>query len=188
MIADLAALMVDWSTARHAVAEFLDLCELPSHVEALCDWAYDGRSPELVLGAAPVVPVGGDLFQIDDAGSWAVLQAVAPDGENLVDLIAWRPTRPDRWCFLRGHGEALGERQLELRFDLSQPVKVYSTPLDWYRADGSGLCILKRTWEVAQRLLGCEATVIADDVDLGDWLDRELRYRPAPTVLVEESA
>lgn len=183
--------------ASHAVTERLDQFGLPTDCDRLADWLYgtpeqlDGGAPaygsaELVLGAALVLPVGADLFEIDDAGKWVVLQPVAPGGETIIDLVASHPACPDRWRLMTGHGEALGEREIALRHDRDGPLKVFETPLSWHRAGGRGVCILRRHWAVAQRLFCGERELIVETVELGDRLEQALSFRPSPMILVDQ--
>jgi hypothetical protein len=182
--------------ASHAVTKWLDQFGLPTDCGPLADWLIgipeqlDGGEPaygsaELVLGAALVVPAGPGLFEIDEAGKWAVVQPVAPDGEMIVDLIAWHPARPDRWRLLTGEGEALGLIELDLLRE-GETIMVYPTPHSWLCAGGRGLCLLTDDWAVVQRILACERKVRAETEEFGIWLDQALRYREAPQVLVPE--
>ena len=140
----------------------------------------------MVLGAAPVLPVCDDLFEIDDEGTWAILQPIAPDAETIVDIVAWHPCWPERWRVLRGDGVALGEQEIDLHDpERDGPLPVYATPLACLRADGRGVCLLRPTWQVAQDLLGTLPELVADTVELGARLDELLRYRPSPTILVD---
>jgi hypothetical protein len=179
-----AELVVAWSPLCHEPARFLDQYDLPADVDPLCDWLFNQASPELVLGAAPVLPVGADLFAIDDAGKWSVIQPVAPEGDAILDLVAWHPCAPERWRLMTGQGEALGQREIELQQEVDGPLRVFATPLSWHRAGGRGVCLLRPQWHVAQRLFLFERELIVDCLELGEELDAMLRFRPAPAILI----
>jgi hypothetical protein len=193
MVEDVVRQFVAWSALRHAPSAWLDRYDLPSDVEPLCDWLFGSPdafgwrhgSPELVLGAAPVLPVGADLFEIDEGGRWSVLQPVAPDGETILDLLAWHPCRPDRWRLLTGDAIALGEREIDLHdSELDGPLPVFATPLAWLQAGGRGVCLLRQTWQAAQRVLDGVPALGAETVELGEWLRTALAYRAVPSILV----
>ena len=196
MSRDLLAEFLLWSTiGSHAATQRLEAHGLPADVDRIADAIYGRPGPfgvehtsiELVLGAAPVLPVGDSLFEIDNAGRWAVLQPVAAAGGEVVDVVAYHPANPDCCRLLTGEGEALGLLELELLGD-GDTVICYETPLSWIRAGGRGMCLLTDDWAVAQRILTGERRVGAETAELGRLLDRLLRYRPAPQVLVLEQA
>jgi hypothetical protein len=174
--------------ASHAVTCWLEAHGLPSDVERHADAVHGQPGPfgiehtsiEMVVGAAPVRPVGERLFEIADDGVWAVLQPIEDDSGEVVDVVGWHPARPDRWRLLTGQGEALG--LLELR--LADPPIIYATPLAWLRAGGRGLCLLSDDYAVAQRVLIGERELTAETIELGDQLERILSYRPSPAIFV----
>lgn len=91
-------------------------------------------------GVAPVADAGGGLFSPGE-GPQHLLLPVHDDGE-LVDLVAFRANDPANWLVRTGHGWALG---LDLGLEAhcrGNPVPLWATPLDWLRADCSGLCVL----------------------------------------------
>jgi hypothetical protein len=180
--------------ASHAAARWLEQQNLPTDPERLADALYGQPDPfdgvayaslELVVGAAPIRPVGKGLFEIDpDDGKWAALQPIATPDNEVLDLLAWHPAEPARWRLLRGDGEALGLREIDLRQDRDGPLVCYETPLSWLRADGRGVCFLTRDYAAVQRILIAERELAVETVELGKNLDRLLRYRPAPKIYV----
>jgi hypothetical protein len=197
MSRDILAEFLPWTPlASHAATQWLDQHNLPSDVDRLADALYgqpgpfglDHASIELVIGAAPVRPAGDALFEIDDGGAWSALQPVDDASGEVVDIIAWRPAEPEHWRFLTGEGEALGLIELDVRLEEDGPIICYASPLSWLRADGRGLCLLTDDWAVVQRILIGERTVGAETSELGRRLDKILRYRPSPEILVVEQA
>jgi hypothetical protein len=206
MNADLAALFTAWTPiASLAVTRWLAAHGLPHDVDRHADALYGvptpelgeavHANPELVLGAAPVRPHGPDFFEIDEGGKWAMIQPVTDGADEITDLIAWHPARPDRWRYLTGEGEALGKREVEIRIDLNEPINVYATPRSWLAAGGRGACMLRMKypradnphsgdWIILQRIFHGERKLIAETVELAERLDFLLKYRPSPTVYV----
>lgn len=71
-----------------------------------------------------------------------VVMPVLDDGA-LVDLVAWRTTRPDRWWLRTGNGWALNPDDLREYFRWgAAPPTLRSTPLDWLRAGAVDSVIL----------------------------------------------
>ena len=197
MSRDLLAEFLPWTPlGSHAVTCCLRDHDLPHDVERLADALYGRPGPfgdveygsiELVLGAAPVRPVGDRLFEIDDAGAWAVVQPVEDESGTVVDMIAWHPAEPERCRLLTGEGEALGLIELELLRE-GETIICYSSPASWLRAGGRGLCLLTSDWLAVQRILNGERGVGAQTPELISWIGRCLRYRPMPELFVLQDA
>jgi hypothetical protein len=182
--------------ASHAATRWLERHDLPTDPERLADALYGQPDPfdgvayaglELVVGAAPIQPVGKERFEIDEAGCWAVLQPIATPDNAIEDLVAWHPNEPARWRLLRGEGEALGLHEIDLRQERDGPLVCYATPLSWLRAGGRGVCFLTRDYAAVQRILIAERELAVETVELGNQLDRSLRYRPVPRIYVTAS-
>jgi hypothetical protein len=144
------------------------------------------QSLETLLGAGPVTAFDQDFFRIDEAhGTWAVLQPVQQhDTGDLCDVIAWHPRRPERWRFLTGAGEMLGSIWLHVG---KPKLRVFATPLDWLRAGGDGVCLLRRERMIVLRHLTLLRVLEVDDPVLAGWLDRVLRDPgPVPKIVVRE--
>jgi hypothetical protein len=193
---DVLADFLPWTPiGSHAATCWLQRHTLPADVERLADALYGKPGPfgveygriEAVVGAAPVRPVGTSLLEIADDGRWAALQPVEDAGGEVVDLIAWHPAMPAQWRLLTGAGEALGLRELDMLGE-GETIICYASPANWLRADGRGLCLLSEDWAVVQRILIGERRVGAETAELGRRLDKILRYRPSPEILVLEHA
>lgn len=197
MSRDVLAEFLPWTPlGSFAATRWLQAHGLPDDIDRLADAVYGKPGPfgdveygsiEVVLGAAPVLPVGDNLFEIDDAGRWAALQPVEDAGGELVDIIAWHPAAPDRWRLMTGEGEALGLIELDMVGE-DGPIICYGSPLSWLRAGGKGVCLLTHDWAVVQRVLAGERRVGTETPELGRLLDKLLRYRPSPQVLVLDQA
>lgn len=66
------------------------------------------------------------------------------------DLIAWHPSRPEKWFFRVGDPTPILGKGLLAHYRLSQhdyiglTLNVYHTPLEWLRNAGNGVCCLNR--------------------------------------------
>jgi len=149
------------------------------------------------------VRVEGELYVPDAAGSAAVITPVLlenPRGPescrpdvyeflgNLVDLIAWDPRVPQRWALRTGNATWLG--CIPPQYCDPAPVRVWRSPLNWFRAGCSGLVILGRERAELHRLLvGCSGGIIAEDLQHRAELVRALeRPWPATRVYVDSPA
>jgi hypothetical protein len=90
------------------------------------------------LAVAEVEEVSG-LFVPCEGRPLHFLTPIRSGGE-LIDLCAWRPSRPDRWLLRTGAGWALGEDAGI--GDWEYVLDLHATPLDWIKSGGSGLCVL----------------------------------------------
>ncbi len=101
--------------------------------------------------------------------------------EHLVDLVAVDGDHPDRFWRRRGEALVLGSAFLEIACHEGAPVAVFRNPMSWLRSGGAGVVVLDWEW-VPDLLLGFD--LIAEDVELGNWLDAALR----PGIWVMEAA
>jgi hypothetical protein len=94
------------------------------------------------LGVDRVQWLSGGFYEPDaDGEAAAILPVCVLNGFSLldvVDLIAWKTSRPSAWRWRIGQGWALGEHLL----DDGLQVLVISTQLDWLKVGGKALCIL----------------------------------------------
>lgn len=197
MSRDLLAELLPWTPlGSHAATCWLRDHGLPHDVERLADAIYGQPGPfgdveyggiETLIGAAPVRPVGDNLFEIDDGGRWAVLQPVEDQSGTMVDVIAWDPAEPERCRLLTGEGEALGLIELDLLGE-GETIICYGTPASWLRAGGRGLCLLTNDQLAVQRILSGERRVGAETPELIRSIRRCLRYRPMPELFVLQDA
>jgi len=99
-----------------------------------------------------VVPVYLDATSPTcDAGDPEVtVLGIDPDAE-LIDLALFRPNRPDIFRTRLGVAEWLGA--IDFQCAISPPIRIWRDPLDWLRANGSGLCLLTRDRMEQYRIL-----------------------------------
>ena len=149
-----------------------------SHARASVTPAQDRRlhalgipaDARLMCGTARIQPEG-KFYQADDNGIMAVIIPII-EGEVVADLLAFQPSRPDRWWLRLGvaaylGGDALGDAVMD------EPVRVFRTPLAWLRAGApaDGLVVLDH--DIASRELAYHH-VVAEDLAHGLELDRLL--------------
>lgn len=109
-----------------------------------------------------------------------------------VDLVALASHDPDQWALRRGAGWCLGHdrwvaaQQAALAERITE-LRVFSTPIDWLRGRGAGICVLH--WDTAAlgqlRQLG-ERVVLRVDAGAGERLRQLLAHGGLPRV--KESA
>jgi hypothetical protein len=127
------------------------------------------------------------LFDFAEDGEPAFIQRVASWGNATFDLVAWSPTKPDRWALLTGLGTVLGEPNIERAAFHGTPIHVWRRPVDFLANDFEGTVLLDPTCGWA-KLSGLR--LIAEDVAHGDqisrdWLPGHLRI---PEIVVERRA
>jgi hypothetical protein len=106
-------------------------------------------------------------------------------GGELIDLCAWRPSRPDRWLLRMGTGWALGEDAGIGDWDYV--LDLHATPLDWIKSGGHGLCVLD--WSSPElHQLALLQTIRVSDPELGKTLISALS-RPIrlPNIEIQEA-
>ncbi len=114
--------------------------------------------PGSAIGFARI-ETDGDLYQPADEGQGALVMATAiMTGGEFEDLIAFRPSDPDRWFLRTGMGRWLGEFEIGRRL-VTAPVHIdppallspgrtddelhiFATPMDWLRNNADGACPL----------------------------------------------
>ena len=93
-------------------------------------------------------PFGVERIDVDDAGRWwpaedgkaAMVVPVIERGE-LIDIVAFRSSRPERWWWRVGCGSLLGADLLNDVWPIG-PLRVVSTPLQWLCEGGRAVCVL----------------------------------------------
>jgi hypothetical protein len=130
-------------------------------------------------GAALVTPV-----LIGNPGS---PEAVDPErtvrrAGALIDLVAWRPDRPDMIATRTGAASWLGA--IEPQYLAPSPVAIWRSPLGWLRAGCRGLALLTPDPAEGWRILSdCTGGVVAEGEQHAAELRRILeRPWPMPTV------
>lgn len=144
------------------------------------------------LGAARIV-TKGRFWAPDEAGTPAVLvpafglrDAEPEDGDDaeIVDLVAFDLDRPAESWVRTGGASYLGALHLE-DTDPDEPLNAFATPLAWLIAGCDGVVVID--WAAARRdLIG--RTFVADTIDLGQKLRRELSVSYTPRILIAQTA
>jgi len=100
---------------------------------------------------------------------------------NLADLVAWDPRTPESWALRAGAATWLGA--IPTQYCGPEPVRVWRSPLNWFRARCEGLVVLtQERLEIFRLLAGCAALLAEDEdhaVELREILDQPF---PAPPV------
>lgn len=123
----------------------------------------------------------GRFYEPRPGGEYAIIVPVM-DGEELVDLLAFDPRKPDRWwvrldacCFLGGDNI----------FCQSAPIEIWRTPLRWLKATCEGVVVLD--WGAASPTLRPLEEAHAEDTDHGQDIRRRLQQPlPIPEIRVPE--
>jgi hypothetical protein len=95
-------------------------------------------------------------------------------GDELIDVIAWRASDPRRWWFRTGHASVLGENHLRSTRFLGEPPIIHPTPEAWARAGGVGSVMLDGDF---MRLMEFRRLDVSDD-ELAAAIDRAHRAPP----------
>lgn len=149
------------------------------------------RQVKCPLVGSALVRADGNLYQPDEAGAEAYIFSVlarthvcagghltadptprdlAGAAVPLVDLAAWRPSKPRSVLLRRGSVSALG-------WDLDtgethEALQLWTLPTSWAAADFRGLVVID--WpRVSPRLLEWRE-IVADTLELGERLEAEL--------------
>ena len=119
----------------------------PLVVERFLQWGIPRRivyGPRHYIGVTRIVAHSSGLFEFHDDGERAL---IVPEGvpevpgwDEIHDLIAFKPDRPDRWWRRRGDVDLLGISNIS-PWRLS-PLTIHETPLSWLQAGAAGICIL----------------------------------------------
>ena len=84
---------------------------------------------------------------------------------SIDDLVAFKPSEPDKWRLRLGVGTLLGLDWPEWCRLHEEPLRLFSNPLEWLRGSGRGSCIVD--WSINLPLhLGNVSSVICDSVEL----------------------
>ena len=116
------------------------------------------------------------LFDFAEDGERSFVQRVATWGNSTFDLVAWSPTRPDRWALYKNIGWALGEPEIERAAFHNMPLPLWRRPVDFLAHDFTGAVVLD--WSAAWAHLS-GLTVVGEDADHA----REIRKRIRPPFL-----
>ena len=91
-----------------------------------------------ICGLARIVRMG-NFFEFHSSGEYAVIVPVIA-GDDVVDLLAFDPSKPEEWWYRIGgerllDGDALGDQLL------GKPLQIYRTPLNWLKGRCDGVVI-----------------------------------------------
>lgn len=129
----------------------------------------------------------GPVFYFADeiglVGEKAFTIAVISD-VGFIDIVAWDPAT-GRQSLWKGHGFALGERQINNPDPSKVGLSIYRSPMDWLRQGRSGIVIFRR--EFARKLLSHLPILLAEDNDHQDELQQIfVRGRGYPSILLQQ--
>jgi hypothetical protein len=150
-----------------------------------------------VVGRVLVCRIGNDLYEPDPDGIAVFVTPVLthyPDTPEsldpesavrcgaLVDLVAWHPKCPNRWRLRTGAATWAGAIPPQLCNP--DPVRIWRTPLGWFQADCTGLCLLSSDRPESFRILSaCVGGILPEDERHKHEIKRLLeRPWPAPEV------
>lgn len=118
----------------------------------------------------------------------ATASAVYGGGVEVIDLVAWNPSKTSRWWCREGGAAFLGANAYEVaRFCHRRPVRVFRSPASWIREGGDLAGVVVLDWAAAGFDLRDLPGVVAEDTSHGREVERRMRQpiRPSPPVLVE---
>ena len=102
----------------------------------------------------------------NDGEPAAVIQAIGPDGCEVVDFVAWALSDPSVFGTACGRAAVLGVDQIQnpATYHAGQPLAVHRTPLAWLQAQCRGVVILNaRT--APMHLVEALGPIAGDDVE-----------------------
>lgn len=123
--------------------------------------------------------------EIELVGESAFTLAVISD-IGFVDIVAWHPAS-GRQALWKGHGFALGERQINNPDPAKKGLAVYRSPMDWLRAGRSGIVIFRN--DHTCQLLAHLPVLFAEDTE--HQLELQKIFPPdqgGPEILLRENA
>jgi hypothetical protein len=154
-----------------------------THRDSLCALGIPAGVLDRGWVGVESISVSGSVYQPDQGGGWAYItpirahsdgpEPIAPEEilhvGDIVDLVAWQPSKLECWALRRGAATWLGAIGPQLLDP--DPVPIWRTPLAWLQAGGEGLCLLSQVLHDRQRVLLGIRHILAEDVEHG----RELR-------------
>lgn len=107
-------------------------------------------------------------------------------GFEIVERVAWRPSRPELWWVERENLPLIGERFLDLAALRREPAFLVETPADFVATDPARnpICIL--AWHCDPRFAIREvARVVCASERLARWLHQQIQKCAAPNFSIE---
>jgi len=143
----------------------------------------------------------GQLWESDEAGKQAFItpvrihpaaaawdiespdpQRVARNGE-ILDLVAWHPSRPNSFALRRGDAMVLGSHERRLSDEDPGILRVHRGPLEWLKSGVDGIVLMTRDEAEQRRLLLGVERIRADDWKHAEELRRVMRsYQATPVI------
>lgn len=130
------------------------------------------------IGVASIEPHPMGVFEFVEDKRRAFIQPVlcGPAFSEIVDLVAWYPDQPGTWWTRCYSGVPLGVDQLDKAEIEQEPILLKTTPLEWLRAYGNGVCVLD--WKMSAHALRCVPAIKFDDTAFGRWVHDKLSQPP----------
>ena len=155
-------------------------------------WAYlrqNGLDHQTVIahaGFIAVMPIrftdNGFHFDEDGGAPAVVIEALAEDGETVLDLVAWPTIRPDRFTTAFGEADALGIGNILLNpgsWAFGRVLQMHRTPLGWLQGGCTGTCVLDHRF-ISYWLRQAPGPIRAEDSEHARQLDLMLNPKPFP--------
>lgn len=107
-------------------------------------------------GILPIVDCGSARFDFEAPGELSagfICEALAEDGETVIDLVAWPLDRPTTVLTMFGRAPLLGlwEAMNPATYFGGKPLQMHRTPLEWLQAGCRGAAVVRPS--AAARLL-----------------------------------
>lgn len=140
------------------------------------------------LGALKISTHQGGLFEPGGDLNAAILPvywgSIPSEGNpvfdwELIDALAFNPSKPDQWWLRRGDADLLGAGALDHLY-LDAPLQIHRTPLDWLRSGAQSCVVLN--WQRAAPRLRSVSTLVAEDADHA----RDIRNQLQQTLSIPE--
>ena len=177
-----------------ARAARVDFADLGATVRYLRDHRLDFDTVERAAGGAylcPAQPVSPFSFTIEEGAELAVvIEAYGEDGEDVLDLVSWRPAYPERWRTLTGLAPAVGMAcaASPYTYAMDEPLRLWRTPFAWLTAGCDGAALLDPIYGVRWLLDISPPAVAAEDMDHAASLHAERqRLLTAWPILIPET-
>ena len=138
------------------------------------------------FGLHPITTFRDGTFELASDGPNALIIGADLLDDGLDDLVAWCPERPDRWWHRLGFARLLNEYAVLRAMGCREPLLLWRSPFNWLRMGCDGAVVLD--WPLALPLLRGVSEVVAEDVDHGTEIERRLRDRRGPRIMIPRRA